>query len=121
MAANDYIEWQSFALWAVSGICAMGSLSNEIRLVIRDRCGDFLDGVPAVASDFADDLAEWALNRRFGYRAKDWMAAVIRTAQQDPRHLRLHRYATQMVRRRPIGQAFPTYQEWMRDVWFGPT
>lgn len=125
-AMNDYIEWRAFALWVRLVVKMQGGLSEEMKILLEDRCPGILDEAaahrqshPREPEDLWRRLISWLDHEKFGsVRAEGWLHALGYYATRDPRMDQLTDYWLQCDEtwKRNAPLVLPTFDLWRQQA-----
>lgn len=118
-AANEYVEWHSFALWVRTVAEAAGGFPDVLRSELLDRCPGFIEHADVLKRPIWNSLNEWIAAHRFDTAQKaGWFDALTYFAYKD---LRVEQAWTLWERTKAAWQRrhpsrWPTWREWHAQV-----
>ncbi|MCZ2074182.1 MAG: hypothetical protein LC130_04180 [Bryobacterales bacterium] len=118
-AAQEYVEWHSFALWVRTVAETAGGLPDVLRSELLDRCPGFLEHADVRKRPIWNSLNEWIAAHWFGAAQKaGWFDALTYFAYKD---LRVEQAWTLWARTKTAWQGghpsqWPTWREWHAQV-----
>jgi hypothetical protein len=118
-AAEEYIDWHSFALWVRALSDAAGEVPDGVHAELRNRCPGFFEASVTRPGPIWKLLDQWIGENRFATAKRaGWFDALMHCAYADLRveqaWTHWHRTKIAWDKRRPA--QWPTLEQWRAGI-----